>query len=81
MAEPLNFWQKFPVPAMHVHYAAGCSLAEAFYQSLAGPWQTLVVGDPLARPYARFATVALRAPINSSLGPSEAPCDTSDEHA
>lgn len=62
VAEPLALWQKFPVPALHVHYAAGCSLAEAFYQSLAGPWQTLVVGDPLARPFARFAKVAVAAP-------------------
>jgi hypothetical protein len=58
VAEPLALWQKFPVPALHVHYAGGCSLAEAFYQSLAGPWQTLVVGDPLARPFAAFAKVA-----------------------
>src|SRR5262249_46080998 len=61
VAEPLALWQKFPVPAIHVHYAAGCSLAEAFYQSLAGPYQTLVVGDPLARPFARFARVTLPA--------------------
>lgn len=59
VAEPLALWQKFPLPTIHVHYAAGCSLAEAFYQSLAGPFQTLVVGDPLARPFAHFGRVAL----------------------
>jgi hypothetical protein len=62
VAEPLALWQKFPVPSIHVHYARGCSLAEAFYQSLAGPWQTLVVGDPLARPFAAFAKVELATP-------------------
>jgi uncharacterized protein (TIGR03790 family) len=62
VTEPLALWQKFPVPSLHVHYAAGCSLAEAFYQSLSGPWQTLVVGDPLARPFARFAKVTITAP-------------------
>lgn len=62
VAEPLNYWNKFPVPSLHVHYAAGCSLAEAFFRSLAGPWQTLVVGDPLARPFARFAQVEVALP-------------------
>lgn len=62
VAEPLALWQKFPVPSIHLHYAQGCSLSEAFYQSLAGPWQTLVVGDPLARPFASFAKVALDTP-------------------
>lgn len=71
VAEPLNYWMKFPVPAMHVHYAAGCSLAEAFFRSLAGPWQTLVVGDPLARPYARFARVEVAAPAAAVTGQVE----------
>lgn len=71
VAEPLNYWNKFPVPSLHVHYAAGCSLAEAFYRSLAGPWQTLVVGDPLARPYARFAKVEVAAPTAPVTGTVE----------
>jgi hypothetical protein len=37
---------------MHVHYAAGASLAEAYYQSVAGPYQLLIVGDPLCQPWA-----------------------------
>jgi hypothetical protein len=57
VVEPLNAWIKFPVPRFHVHYASGASLAEAYYQSVANPYQLLLLGDPLARPFARFAKV------------------------
>lgn len=57
VTEPYAIQMKFPHPAIHVHYARGFSLAEAFYQSVWGPYQLLVVGDPLARPFAKFATV------------------------
>jgi hypothetical protein len=50
------------VPLLHAYYADGSSLAEAFYQSILTPYQLVVVGDPLARPFARFATVGLAAP-------------------
>jgi len=62
VAEPYSIHQKFPLPLLHAYYADGCSLAEAFYQSIAAPYQLLVVGDPLARPFARFADVRLAAP-------------------
>ncbi len=55
--EPYNFAQKFPHPSVHVHYANGCSLAEAFYQSVAGPYQQLLVGDPLCQPWADIPVV------------------------
>lgn len=57
--EPYAFTAKFPVPHLHVHYADGSSLAEAFYQSVESPYQLIVVGDPLARPFAQFADVSL----------------------
>ena len=50
--EPRAVWQKFPLPQIHVHYARGCSLAEAFYQSVSGPYQQILVGDPLCMPWA-----------------------------
>lgn len=52
VTEPYAIPQKFPNPFIHVHYARGCSLAEAFYQSVNGPYQLLIVGDPLCRPWA-----------------------------
>lgn len=58
VAEPYALWQKFPLATLHVHYREGCSLAESFYQTVAGPYQLLVVGDPLARPYATLLDVA-----------------------
>lgn len=52
VVEPYAITFKFPSPMIHVHYARGCSLAEAFYQSIHGPFQTLIVGDALCQPFA-----------------------------
>lgn len=62
VAEPYALWQKFPLATLHVHYREGCSLAESFFQTVAGPYQLLVIGDPLARPYATFAEVSCEVP-------------------
>ena len=62
VVEPFSLQAKFPVPLLHVYYADGCSLAESFYQSVEAPYQLLIVGDPLARPYARFAGMQLASP-------------------
>ena len=53
VVEPYAVAYKFPSPMIHVHYARGCSLAEAFYQSLRSPFQTLIVGDALCQPFAK----------------------------
>lgn len=58
--EPLALAQKFPRADMHVHYARGCSLGEAFYQSVEGPYQLLIIGDPLCQPWATVARVGVR---------------------
>ena len=60
VAEPMSIINKFPHPMLHVHYARGCSLAEAFYQSVHGPYQLLIVGDPLCRPWARIPKVGVQ---------------------
>lgn len=65
VAEPYALWQKFPLATLHVHYREGCSLAESFFQTVAGPYQLLVIGDPLARPYATFADVELTVPTKA----------------
>ncbi|MEO2048781.1 MAG: TIGR03790 family protein [Pirellulales bacterium] len=59
VVEPYAIQAKFPLPSVHVHYARGCSLAEAFYQSVTGPFQLLVIGDPLCRPWANIPRVAV----------------------
>ncbi len=57
VTEPYAIQNKFPLPSIFVHYARGCSLAEAFYQSVWGPYQLLIVGDPLCRPWARIPNI------------------------
>jgi hypothetical protein len=52
ITEPYAIQAKFPHPSIHLHYARGATLAEAFYQSVQSPYQLLVVGDPLCRPWA-----------------------------
>ncbi len=55
--EPLALQSKFALPTLFLHYARGCSLAESFYQSVSGPFQLLIVGDPLCQPWAVAPTV------------------------
>jgi hypothetical protein len=56
VVEPFTIPHKFPHPLIHLHYSRGCNLAEAFYQSVRGPYQLLIVGDPLCRPFAKLPT-------------------------
>lgn len=65
VVEPFAIPAKFPSPALHVHYARGCSLAESFYQSIAAPYHLLIIGDPLCQPWAL-------PPIVAATGVSEA---------
>ncbi|MEM6471474.1 MAG: hypothetical protein AAF802_18065 [Planctomycetota bacterium] len=53
VAEPYSIAAKFPAPMMYGFYARGSSAIEAFYQSIASPYQLLIAGDPLAQPFAR----------------------------
>ena len=56
--EPCNYGGKFPHPRMHVFYHQGATLAEAVYRSLLFvPFQGLVMGDPLTRPFAYIPEV------------------------
>jgi hypothetical protein len=59
VVEPRAIQAKFPLPSLQLHYVRGCSLAEAFYQSISGPYQILIVGDPLCQPWAAIPRVAL----------------------
>ncbi len=53
VCEPYAIQAKFAHPMIFVHYARGCNLAEAYYQSVQGPFQLLIVGDALCQPWAR----------------------------
>ncbi len=59
VVEPYSNPDKFPSARFYVHYASGCTLLESFYQSIACPLQSLLLGDPLARPYAPLLSVKL----------------------
>ena len=59
VVEPYSNPDKFPSARFYVHYASGCTLLESFYQSIACPLQSLLLGDPLAKPYAPSLSVKL----------------------
>jgi uncharacterized protein (TIGR03790 family) len=52
VAEPCNYLEKFPSPLDYFYQARGFSLAECYYQSLTNPYQGLIIGEPLAAPFA-----------------------------
>ncbi len=52
VVEPYSNPNKFPSARFFAHYASGCTMLESFYQSIACPLQSLLVGDPMAKPYA-----------------------------
>lgn len=63
--DPQNYYfqspgQKFPDPQNFFFQSRGFSLAECFYLSLNTPYQGLVMGEPLAAPFARSGTGAWR---------------------
>jgi len=59
VTEPYAMAAKFPVPKIQVHYARGCTVAESFYQSVLCPYQLLIVGDPLCRPWADIPEITV----------------------
>ena len=59
VAEPRALQAKFPLASVQLHYVRGCSLAEAFYQSISCPYQLLIVGDPLCQPWATTPKIAV----------------------
>lgn len=62
VTEPFAIQAKFPSPFIHAHYASGCTLAESFYQSVTGPYQLLIVGDPLCSPWRKPFAIAIESP-------------------
>lgn len=61
--EPCNYPSKFVHANFHNLYYRGMSLGEAWLRSMGYvPFQGLLLGDPLCRPFARIPTVAGNAP-------------------
>ena len=59
VVEPCNFPQKFPDPAIVMHYyLGGDTLIEAYWKSVVWPGQGVFIGEPLARPYGRAEATA-----------------------
>src|SRR6266481_4310358 len=68
VVEPCNYLEKFPAPQNYFYQARGFSLAECYYQSLANPYKGLLVGEPLAAPFATRPTAAWNnLPYNARL--------------
>ncbi len=71
VTEPYAIWTKFPNGRLFVHYAAGCTLLESYYQAIRCPLQTVLVGDPLTAPWAPRASLVLvgldDAPVGGRL--------------
>jgi uncharacterized protein (TIGR03790 family) len=68
VVEPCGWLQKFPSPQDYFYQYRGFSLAECYYMSLANPYQGLIVGEPLAAPFARPPGGAwVNLPANSLL--------------
>jgi len=57
--EPMSIWAKFPNARFFSHYASGCTMIESFYQSIRCPLQIMMIGDPLAAPWAPKATLRI----------------------
>ncbi len=68
VTEPFAIQAKFPSPFIQVYYAQGASLAEAFYMSVSGPYQLLIVGDPLCQPWATIPDVQVKSPSEPVKG-------------
>lgn len=62
VAEPCNFTAKFPDPAMYFWYARGFTAGEAMWMAVKNPYQGLMAGDPLMRPFARGPEIEVVRP-------------------
>ncbi len=52
VVEPRAMYQKFPTARFYFCYAQGCTGIESFFLSVGSPLQILLLGDPLASPWA-----------------------------
>lgn len=58
--EPCNYPGKFPHARVHLYYFQGCALGEAVFRGIQYvPFQGLLYGDPLTRPFAYLPSVSV----------------------
>ncbi len=58
--EPCNYSQKFPNPRIHVLYNRGLPLGDACFRAIrALPFQGMLYGDPLTRPFTHIPAVSV----------------------
>src|SRR6266850_5010106 len=68
ITEPCAYLEKFPSPQNYLYQARGFTLAECYYQSLTNPYEGLIVGEPLAAPFAQTSTATwVGLPVNALL--------------
>ena len=66
--EPCNFSGKFPSARAHPFYREGLTVGEAVFRSLQfRPYQGLLYGDALTRPWALIPTVQVAGPVHQTL--------------
>jgi uncharacterized protein (TIGR03790 family) len=53
VCEPMSNWRKFPHARFFNHYSHGATMIESFYLSIRCPLQLLIIGEPLAAPWAQ----------------------------
>lgn len=69
VTEPMAIWTKFPNARLFAHYARGCTTLESYAQAVRSPLQLLLVGEPLARPWAlRSSMIVVQTDDGSDAG-------------
>ena len=67
VVESCQWIQKYPDPMDYFYQTRGFSLAEAYYQSVVNPFEGLLVGEPLAAPFARPGSADWSSLTNGSV--------------
>ena len=73
--EPMSIWAKFPNARFFNHYASGCTMIESFYQSIRCPLQIMLIGEPLAAPWAPEASLDIEGIADGELVTAPRPID------
>ncbi|MCH7792602.1 MAG: TIGR03790 family protein [Planctomycetes bacterium] len=68
--EPCNYQGKFPHAYTHFYYAGGATLGESYFRAAQYvPFQMLLYGDPITRPFAHIPAVSVpNAPTSPVAG-------------